>query len=129
MSTQAKITLKFAEISIIKAQIILNEILPGANIDVDEIIAIKKVNKELSNNKPYVILVKSGAFSTITAEARKLTASKEFAQNTKAKALLANNMGHKLIGSIYLKFDKPYIKTKMFTNETEAINWLEKQLS
>lgn len=100
----------------------------GELIDSSEINLMKKINLELSNNKPYVLLVNSKEFASITKSARELSASQEMAETTFAKALLVNSLAHKLVGNFYLNVNKPYIKTKIFTQRDKALAWLNEQL-
>lgn len=99
-----------------------------SHIEESDIWAIKKANISLTNGKPYCILVTAGHLSSISKEAKELTASKDFAQNTVAKAFLVDSLGHKIVGNLYLKINKPHIKTKVFTNRELAIDWLRSQI-
>lgn len=118
---------KFA-VQVIEKQIIENIIKVSADLDVDDVIKLKKVNESLMNGEKYVILVNSLEYSTISNEARNLVASKEFAKDTIAKALLISNFPHRLVANFYIKFNKPFITTKIFTDRTKAMKWLREQL-
>lgn len=115
-------------VRVIRPNIIENIIKDYANIDVKDVLEFKALNKELMGDKPYAVLVNSAITATITKEARELSASKDFVQNTVAKALLVSGMGHKIVAKFYLKINKPFIKTEIFTDREEAIKWLEKEL-
>ncbi len=41
-----------------------------------------------------------------------------------ADAYVAVNLGHKIIVSVYLKFNKPGRPTKIFTSQDNAVEWL-----
>lgn len=97
----------------------------NTSLDVPEIREIKRINMELTDGKPYGVLVDSGMITSITSEARELSASEEFKQNTVAKALFARSIGHHLVARIYLKINRPAIKTKSFSTREEALEWLE----
>lgn len=115
-----------ATIQLIDEQIIENIIDENATVDTKDLLEIKQANLNLTKGKKYVILVNSGNFSTITKEARELSASKEFMQNTIAKALLVNSLAQLIIGRFYIKINKPHIKTELFKDRNEAIKWLQK---
>jgi hypothetical protein len=117
-----------ATVHLLSEQIIENIIDDNSNIDVTDLLEIKEANLKLANGKKYVVLVNSGHFTTITKEARELTASKEFVQNTLAKAVLINSLPHLLIGRFYIKFNKPHIKTELFKTRDKAIAWLKNEL-
>lgn len=99
----------------------------GEFIDSNDINLMKKINLQLSDNRPYVLLVDSKEFSSISKDARELSASKEMAKVTYAKALLVHSLAHKLVGNFYINVNKPFIKTKIFTDRQKALNWLEQQ--
>jgi len=42
-----------------------------------------------------------------------------------AEAYLTKTIGHKIIGNVYMKFNKPGRPTKIFTDKDEAIKWLK----
>lgn len=113
---------------VIEPQILENVILEGVEIDVPEVNFSKAENLKMSEGKPYVLLITSQPFSTITPEALSLSASKEFKQNTKAKALLVNNLPHRIVGNFYMKLKRPAIKTKLFNDREKAIKWLRREL-
>lgn len=129
MVAESKISLEKTEISLLESGILENHILPMAHIEESDIWAIKKANFSLTDGKPYCILVTAGHLSSISKEAKELTASKDFAQNTIAKAILVDSLGHKIVGNLYLKINKPFIKTKVFTSRELAVIWLREQLT
>ena len=120
--------LKNATVRLLTENIIENYIHDNSSVEVEDVRAIKEVNLKLTEGKPYCILVDSGMVTTISSEARKLSASKEFAQKTIAKALLVHSVGHRLVGRFYIKINKPHIKTKIFSDREDAIDWLKEQL-
>jgi hypothetical protein len=86
------------------------------------------MNTSLSAGKKYCVLVTVHGMTHITKEARELTASAAFVQNTVAKAVLVTLIGHRLVVNFYMKVNKPKIKTHMFTDREKAIEWLRSQL-
>lgn len=120
---------KAATIRVLKSGIIENIIHDYASIEEKNVLEIKTANKELSKGKPYVILVDSGIYTTISKEARELSASKDFSQQTIAKALIVRGLGQRIIGQFYINVNKPHIKTKIFAEREKAIKWLASQIS
>lgn len=123
-----KIEIQGATIRLITPSIVENVILEYTSIDTEEVLKIKEANKQLTDGRPYAVLVNSGLFTSITKEARELSASTEFAQMTIAKALLVHSLGHRIVGEFYIKINKPLIKTKVFSNRDKAIEWLNKEI-
>lgn len=98
-------------------------------VEVEDVHEIKAANIAFAKGKKYAVLVDSGMITSVSKEARELTASKDFQMDTLAKALLVQNAGHRLVGKFYIKINKPYIKTKIFANRDEALAWLQSEIS
>ena len=64
-------------------------------------------------------------YINIDKEARAFSANKEGTRFTLADAFVLNSFALKLVGNFYLKFDKPIIPTKIFTEEDQAVAWLK----
>ena len=92
--------------------VLINYIKKGIHIEKEDVVMLKEINKKLSSTKKYTVLVDAQEFTSISNEARKLSASKEYAQKTIAKALLIPTLGHKLVANFYIKVNKPVIKTR-----------------
>lgn len=108
--------------------ILENRIIESVEVDVKDVYQAKEDNIALTNGKPYCILVNSGKYTTITKEALELSASPDFKQNTIAKALLIQELPHRIVGNFYMRFKKPAIKTKIFTDRDKALKWLDDEL-
>lgn len=117
------ITEKF-EVTLLENGIVEDFIKAGVIIEAEDVTAIKKYNFQQAGNKPYVILVTGGDLITFSKEARELAASKEFIEAALAKALLINSTAYKIVGNFYLKVNKPYLQTRIFSDRTKALNWL-----
>ena len=63
-----------------------------------------------------------------TREARLVFASEVSAQACKAVALIIGSGISKIMGNIFMKFNKPLYPTKIFTNEEQAKKWLKQFL-
>lgn len=112
------------EISVVEKGIIENHILPHALIDVADIHEMKKYNVMLADNTPYTMLITSSHLSDTTNEARELTARKDFSPLVRARALLTKSTGHKIVANFYLKVNRPFVRTKLFSDKEKAIQWL-----
>lgn len=96
----------------------------GKPIETEDIHELRKINLELSGDKPYVVLVLAEELTNFSKETRELLASREFAGRTRAKALVFNGLGQKILGNFYLHVNKPFIKTRLFNDREKAIAWL-----
>lgn len=97
-------------------------------MEVEDVLELKKLNKSIAEGKPYAIVVRFEHLADVSKKAKELIASKEFAEFTMAKALLVDNIGHRLVGNFYLTINKPFMKTKVFTDKTAAIEWLKSEI-
>jgi hypothetical protein len=113
---------------LLEPNLLENKIRDGFTLNAEDVLELKKVNIELTNDSHYAILVIFGHLTEVTKEARELIASKEFQRNTIAKALLVDNIGHRLVGNFYLTVNRPHIKTRLFTDRDLAIKWLKEEL-
>jgi hypothetical protein len=115
-------------VCLIEPHIIENIVKEGFTMEIKDIQELKALNKTLSGGLPYAVLVSFEHLADVSKEGKELIASKEFAENTVAKALLVDNIGHRLIGNFYMTINKPHIKTKVFTNRELALDWLRQEL-
>ncbi|MEX1001751.1 MAG: hypothetical protein WDZ35_06515 [Crocinitomicaceae bacterium] len=131
MNKEKSVTVEtsISTITLLEDGILENIVHDGCTVTAENLKEIKAANLQLMGEQPYCVLIVSGMMSDISTEARELAASAEFVQNTIAKALLVNSLGHRLVGQFYIKINRPCIKTKLFTDKTKAMMWLRKQLS
>ncbi|MBA3972422.1 MAG: hypothetical protein H0X46_09840 [Bacteroidetes bacterium] len=123
-----EIKTKNVTILLLRPGIIENIIHDYATLEKEDILEIKQINKQLAGGMPYVVLIDSGSFTDINKEARELLSSREFGENTIAKALFVRSLGHRIVAQFYIRINKPYIKTKIFADREKAIDWLDNEL-
>lgn len=119
-------TIKSVFIRKVAPGIVENIIKDNATITGEDVLEMKAANQELCEDEPYCVLIDAGSMTSFTREAMEMVASKSFQQRTIAKAILINSLGHKILANFYLKVNRPHIKTKIFNNREEALNWLKK---
>lgn len=89
--------------------------------------SLKKFNVvmgEMVNYKMTPLLITFDEFAIPSVETRHFWAKKESAPYVSADAYLTATLGHKLIGNVYLQFNKPGRPTQLFTKQQDAIIWL-----
>lgn len=99
----------------------------------DVTIDVKESIETIEHMKPFYLgkesmfgIVYPTPGSVITEEAREFWSKNEFIQNnTKALAVLYLQLAHRLIISMFIKFNKPKTPLKVFKNIDSAINWLK----
>ena len=116
-------------IKLIDTLIVENKIIDGSNIDVIDLTEIRNINRTLTKDKPYSILLDAGKFTSITAEAREISATEEFSKNLIAKAFVIHSIPQRIVGNFYIKVNKPFASTKLFTSKEKAIEWLIDELN
>jgi hypothetical protein len=99
----------------------------SSNIDFN-VESLKKFNEVMGRMVGYKkvpLLITLDQFAIPPVETRVFWAKKESAPYAIADAYVATNMGHKVIGNLYLTFNKPGRPTKIFKTEEEAVKWLK----
>lgn len=121
------IELKKIRIQRLEEGIVENYFLSGESIEIADFRELRKENLKLMGETPYTVLVTAEELTSFTREAREFVASKEYAGITIAKALLISGLGQRIIGNFYMQVNKPYIKTKLFSDRQKAMDWLRQQ--
>jgi hypothetical protein len=118
------ITAHFGTVTLIEPSIIKVKVHEGIVFDVKETHEIRSLNLELTNGKPYCLLLDYTKYFTITPEAKQLAASEEFSKYRIAFAAVVGSLAAKLSGNFFIKFNLPATPTRLFTNEKDALEWL-----
>jgi hypothetical protein len=80
---------------------------------------------QVSNGKRLPLLVDIRNAKTVNRAARQVFATIECVTST---ALLIDSSISQIIGNVFLNFSKPANPTRLFTSETEAVEWLKEFL-
>lgn len=112
----------------IKPSIILLKIAEGVEVDIKAAYEMRAMLVEASSTPKYCVLLDGRNSFQITTEARAMLADKEFGSNRLAIAFYITSLADRLIGNFFIKFHKPNTPTRIFTDQSEATDWLEKQL-
>lgn len=116
-------------ITLIEPGIIELYVKPGTAIEPVDMLRIKELNLNMTAGQSYSVMVLSGFMSSISKSAREISASREYVQNTLAKALIVESLGQRIIANFYLSVNKPHLKTRIFSNRQDALEWLRKNQS
>jgi len=84
--------------------------------------------KSLANGEKSHLLSLTGSGATITDKARDFWVAKKKGNPVIAEAVVAKSLAHKLIVNFLVKFFNPGRPMKVFTNEPEAVKWLQKNV-
>lgn len=105
-----------------------NNILIGTfkseTVDLELCKHITKTRLEVQNGRSYPLLSNIQAIKTISKPARDFMASEEGCEGVIAAAVLIGSPLGSMIGNFFISISRPLRPTKIFTDETEAKNWL-----
>jgi hypothetical protein len=79
---------------------------------------------EMGNGKKFLLLFTAGDDTSVSTEARYYASTPEANKYTIASAFVVKSIAQKLLGNAYVTFNKPITPTRIFTDENEAVKWL-----
>jgi len=100
----------------------------GVKLDVADLMEGKKALSKLRPGVKFFVLSEGVEFFTISKEARELSATAGYADNTIAIAFYTTNISIQLMGEMYNKISKPAVPPKFFSQREAAEEWLREQM-
>lgn len=85
---------------------------------------IHEIGKLTGNTKCKQIII-AGKYTSITKEAREFAATKPAVEFTLAEAYVIQSLAQRLIANFYMKFSKPLVPTRVFTDREKAEKWIK----
>ena len=85
----------------------------------------RKQSLEYAPGKKFAVLMEAQDFFQIGTETRRVASSKEYSDGMIAVALCSNNLSLKILGSLYIKINKPPIPTKFFDDKEKGKEWVK----
>ena len=85
----------------------------------------RKQSLEYAPGKKFAVLMEAQDFFQIGSETRRVAASKEYSDGMIAVALCSSNLSLKILGSLYIKINRPQIPTKFFDDREKGKEWLK----
>ena len=98
----------------------------GARLTFEDSVKELQIVWEISGHKKVPILVDLNNVIHVPRECRTYYAGKEAANTLKVCAILVGTQMSRVLGSFFIGLNKPIMKVKLFTSETEALKWLRK---
>ena len=109
----------------IENDILFLRVKKDADFTLEAAIEGVKVRKEIQKGKKFPVLLDTRKMFQVAKEANEYGASKEVSELSSAMAILAGkSMASRIIGNFFIRFNKPFIPTKLFKEEEKAIEWL-----
>jgi hypothetical protein len=118
------IGLDFASVELFENGIIRVGFFDKQTIGESESREINNAIGALSDSKPARIMMVPQPNTAFDHGAREFSSSDEGLQYTIGDAMVINSLGHKILVSFYLKFNKPKKPSKAFDTEEAAMDWL-----
>jgi hypothetical protein len=84
-----------------------------------------KLRKTLTPDKDHLLLVDIRNIKNATRQAREYMGSKEAGEGIRKTAIMIDANFSVILGNIFLKFNKPEVPTRLFTEKAAAIRWLK----
>jgi hypothetical protein len=100
----------------------------NATIDVHEVLEGKQLLGKARPNKKFYVLAQGIGFFTCTRDARIITSSKEYSDNTYAIAFYTKNPSILILSKMYMKINKPHVPTRVFNDLEAARKWLTEKM-
>ena len=98
----------------------------GLMADLDEIKAfISALKVEFADVMPVLVVSDITKQKSPKKEVRDYMSAPEVMEMSIADAVVANSLLSKIVGNLYLSFNKPSVPTKIFSDEVSALKWLE----
>ncbi|MFI5202869.1 MAG: hypothetical protein ACHQF2_00115 [Flavobacteriales bacterium] len=94
------------------------------NYGINELVEIVYATGKISGNKRVPMLIISSAHSLVNSEAREYMASPESTKYSIAEAYVIKSTAQKILVNFYLRFNKPTVPTRFFSDITKAEKWL-----
>lgn len=111
-------------LSILEGAIYKINILERAEVNLDDVKYIQKVGLELTENKEHYVLFIAPKFGSISNDARKYSATPEASTNVICRAIVAPNLGMRIIANFFIQYNKPAVEHKIFLKVEDALEWL-----
>ncbi|MBN8692696.1 MAG: hypothetical protein J0L69_05840 [Bacteroidetes bacterium] len=91
-----------------------------------EIKEMLKYVEEFMGPKHHYAVIDFGGNLSSSPEARKAYADSPYINKWRiADAFLVQSLGVRIMANFFIKVNKPKVNTKLFTDEKEAVKWLE----
>ena len=119
------ITTKVAKIWMGEDNIIRIFYFQNVDITLQDAKEILEISMKLNRGKQYPMLIDARQVKSISPKARKYNSGQEASTVYTVAAVLIGSPVSRMIANFVLKFNKPLMPTKLFTDENQAIVWLK----
>ncbi len=96
----------------------------NVNLQASDVWESRDLSVNYTPGKKFFVLFEGDEDASVSGEARRAGASKEYTGHVAALALYSNKAYERIIGSLFLKINKPLVPTEFFDDREKAIAWL-----
>ncbi|MBA4242008.1 MAG: hypothetical protein C0448_14890 [Sphingobacteriaceae bacterium] len=96
----------------------------NTNLEAKDVWESRDMSIDYMPGKKFFVLFEGDEDASVSGEARRAGASKEYTGHVAALALYSNKAYERIIGSLFLKINKPLVPTEFFDDREKAIAWL-----
>lgn len=115
-------------VTVLQNNILLIEYTEVSSITVKNLYDLKELNTKLVGNSRYHTITEfRKGLINLTDEAKKYVAESPKNKQRISDSLLVNSLAQRIEAELYFTFNKPRVKTKVFTDLNKALNWIEVQ--
>lgn len=105
--------------------IVFVEVKANTEIGIREVDQVVNTLETIFEGKKFPLLITTGEYTLPTPEARAYIATVESDPFASAEAYVVTSLSQKLVGNVFLSFNKPARPTRIFNSEEKALEWLQ----
>lgn len=112
-------------IELIRPGLVFIQVKDGVHIEKEDVIEVNKINLEWCGETGYFVVLCSGRHTTISDDAKELTANPLFSKKRLGFAMVVHSLPQRLVGNFFIKLNKPIAPAKVFNSKEDAFKWVE----
>lgn len=120
----SQVQCRISSVTLMSEDILHIEIKADEEFELADFLELMEAAKEIGNGKKFKNLIKVGIHTLPSREAREMSSSTEGSEFKLADAFVIHSVAQKIIGNFMMNIQKPAIPTRIFTDENEALIWL-----
>lgn len=97
----------------------------NTNLEAKDVWESRDMSINYMLGKKFFVLFEGDDDASVSGDARRAGASEEYTKHVAALALYSNKAYERIIGSLFLKINKPKVPTEFFDDRDKAIAWLK----
>lgn len=125
---QEMIDTRTAQVFLLKDDFVKMVMKEDALLELVDMVENHNAENKLTNHKPHVVLIDTRSNSMSSDEARKFSSGDEPTKYRIAVAILFDGLSGRIVANSLINIYHPKVPTQKFTDETEAMQWLESML-